>query len=68
MKERFIQRFKKSINKYFNTGKGDPDARLIRNYIISEYEHILEEEFGMSHDETRAIYDELYRQYYGKEE
>lgn len=66
MKERFIQRYKDALNKYFNTGKGDPDGRLIWNYIVSEYEHILEEEFGMSHEEVREIYDELYKQRYGK--
>lgn len=64
MKEKFIQRYKDAINKYFNTYSGDSDGRLIRNYIISEYGNILREEFGMTHEETREIYDEMYANHY----
>ena len=64
MKERFIERYKEAINKYFNAF--DSDGRMIRNYIVSEYEHILEEEFEMKHEEVREVYDELYKQRYGK--
>lgn len=68
MKERFIKRYKDAIMKYFNTGAGDPDGSMIRNYIVNEYEHILEEEFGMKHEEAHAIYNELYIERYAKEE
>lgn len=66
MKERFIQRYKDKVNAYFNytmTGEGH---RAIM-YVISEYEAILQDEFGMSHEEVREIYDELYKQHYFKE-
>ena len=68
MKERFIKRYKDAVMKYFNTGAGDPDSSMIRNYIVNEYEQILEEEFGMKHEEVHAIYNELYIERYAKEE
>lgn len=68
MKERFIQRYKDAIIKYFNASSSDTDGRMIKNYIVSEYENILEEEFGMKHEEVHAIYNELYIERYAKEE
>lgn len=65
MKERFIGRYKAAVINYFNAC--DSDERLVKSYIFAEYERILEEEFGMSHDEVRDIYDKLYWQKYGKE-
>lgn len=66
MKERFIERYKTVINKYFDTSGADRDGRLIRNFIVDEYQKILEEEFEMSHKEVRDIYNELYNERYGK--
>ena len=65
MKERFIQRLKDAIETYF-AYIGDVEGSIIRNYIVAEYKKILEEEFGMSHKETEAIYNEMYWNTYGE--
>jgi hypothetical protein len=65
MKDKFIGRYKAAVINYFNAT--DNDGRMVRSYVFAEYEKILEEEFGMSHEEVRKIYDELYIQKYGKE-
>lgn len=63
MKERFIQRYKDKIKEYLcyhGTGEGH---RAIM-YVMDEYGKILEEEFGIAHEEVREIYDRLYNEHY----
>ena len=65
-KERFIQRYKDSVNNYLDHNNSDEGNRALL-YISQEYEMILQDEFKVSHEEIRAIYDELYWKHYGKE-
>ena len=67
MKERFIQRYKDKVNAYFNYSMTGEGHRAIM-YVMNEYEAILQDEFGVSHDEVREIYDKLYAKHYFKEE
>lgn len=65
-KERFIQRYKDSVNEYFNhNGTGEGNRALL--YVSQEYEMILQDEYGVTHEEIREIYDGLYKQHYFKE-
>ena len=66
MKEKFIKRYMDSVNDYFNYDS-DTDGRMVRHYVVEEYEKILEEVFEMKHEEVKAIYFELYNKKYGKE-
>ena len=59
MKEKFIKRYKEAVLNYFYYN-GDREGELIRNYIVGEYEKILNEEFDISKQEIREMYDELY--------
>lgn len=62
-KERFINRYKNTIDAYFNyPGNGEGHRAIL--YVMEEYQRILEEEFDMSYEEVRAIYDEKYDKKY----
>lgn len=63
MKDKFIKRYKDKLHAYFSYGDIGEGHRAIM-YVVSEYERILEEEFNMTHDEVRAIYDEMYANYF----
>ena len=65
MKDKFIGRYKAAVINYFNAT--DRDGRIVKSYIFTEYENILVEEFGMDRNEVREIYDDLYKQKYGRE-
>ncbi len=65
MKEKFIKRYMDSINEYFRYTLSD-DGKLVRYYIMGEYEKILHEEFDMSNEDTRNIYNSIYAGYYFK--
>lgn len=63
MKDKFIKRYRDKIHAYFSY-KGTGEGRRAILYVISEYERILEEEFNMTHEEVRSIYDEMYANCY----
>ena len=63
MKERFIERYKNTILSYFNY-KGSGEGKRAIIYVMNEYENILQEEFGLTHEEVRCIYNELYDKQY----
>lgn len=66
MKEKFLKRYKAVINNYFST-KGTREDHRAALYVMNEYESILEEEFGMTHEEVKEIYNELCAEHYFKE-
>ncbi len=68
MKERFIERYKEAVKKFFNVYKDDSDSKMIKGYIVNEYEDILKEEFEMKHEEVQEIFDDLYWNLYVRKE
>lgn len=65
MRDRFIKRYRDNILAYFSY-KGTGEGRRAILYVMSEYERILEEEFNLTHEEVRSIYDEMYSDYYAE--
>jgi len=65
MKERFIKRYVSAIHNYFSY---QPNGEGKRGwlYVLQEYELVLTEEFGMTYEEIRKIYDHEYNEYYFK--
>lgn len=63
MKDRFIKRYRDNILAYFSY-KGTGEGHRAILYVMNEYERILEEEFEMTHEEVRAIYNNMYKDYY----
>lgn len=62
----FITRYKNAIREYFGY-RGDDEGRTIKNYIMTEYEKILEEEFDMKEEDIRNIYNSMYKEFYGSQ-
>ena len=66
-KNRFIERYKAEVIKYFNWSSSDQEGRLIQYFISREYERILKEEFDMTENEVSELYQQLYAETYSKE-
>lgn len=58
-----IRRYENAIREYFGY-EGDSQGKLVRNYIMSEYEKILVEETGLSEENVKAIYNRIYAETY----
>ena len=65
MKEKMRKRYKKAVWDYFSYD-GDSEGRIIKHYIIREYEDILVEECGMDVDIINMMFQSLYNEYYVK--
>ena len=63
-KRRFIDRYKKAVMDFFYYPSCDREGRIIRHYIINEYENILIDEFDVAKSELLSMYQDLYQQAY----
>lgn len=59
MKERFLERYEKAITDYFDCA-GDSTGKMVRYYIVREYEKILHEEFDVPLEQLQERYSEIY--------
>ena len=65
IEEMLLRRYEESIREYFGYG-GDSQGRIIKHYIMGEYEKLLKEEAGYTQEKVNEIYDRIYDETYFK--
>ena len=63
-KERYIERHRQSIRKYFKDTTNE--GKICKYYTLQEQEYVLESIFKMNRDDIRKIHDDVYKEVYLK--